>query len=772
MSLLGLKGGLRAEVKQIRLPPTGSAFRVTALVKNGSSRLFTPHDLEAIRGRLQHQQVRLALESENHNSPLVLETRENRSRIVHEQLTFRGVSRDYFLVRGYRLANGRIFTTDEERRAAKVAVVGAGLARRWGLTVGSVLSDPPYVRDQYLVIGILFPVQESIRSVKDLAVPEGPDHTAFVPCASLPVITSPYQIVQPPQTFALVGSVPEGQLQGWLDRLPRLLSEWYPGVSFSVEPVESLGPILRRVEEKVGTYFAWAVAIVLLIGVLSVTNVVLMMVLRRARVIGIKHALGATVGSLVLEYLCEAVLLTGAGALLGLTAGWLGVPLLARLLDQEIVVGWRQAGYCVLAEFVCGVLAGLYPALVAAKLPPVEAIRGGALAAEPGKGRLRLRDVLAGLAVCAGLGALVFTVALGDLTSAGVEMYLRGAGRDLVFVAEPDPFFREAEKDLDRGTMDHLLHALQEQLGWRPPTAWEESFITEVAGAFTAPGLVVGVSPGYTEVRAWRVARGRDLEPRDFTAGGRAALIGSKLARALFPEGDPIGRSIRVGDGPAFRIEGVLQEKPQEVRDFGVDRDWCLIIPAESLSDVPAFHVAQVTRRVVMVPPPGGSPEELRKAVERILDAAHEGAFEVSTPAAQLRGLLGFQAQVTRGMALGSFVALLAAGLGIASVTLMRVVERTREIAVRRAIGASRPDILGQFVAGAVRLALAGAAAGLAAGAVAAEVMASRRGLPVGLSATWFLIAVGVAIGLGALFGTYPACAATKVDPVEILREE
>ncbi|MDI6824092.1 MAG: ABC transporter permease [Bacillota bacterium] len=783
--ILGLQGGFRAELKGVRLPPAGSVLLVTAQGGYQGRELFTPDDLQTISRALEGQPVRVALESRAVGTPTVIMHKEGESLVVHEALDFQGMSRDGFAVRGYRLAAGRLFTAEEEARGERVAVVGAGLARRRGLTVGAVVSDPPYITESYRVVGILVPTEERTRTISELptevrapqalpsgaamlSVPAGADHTVFVPLAGLPTIHSFNRVEEPPRHFHLVAVVPEGKAGEWLERLPALLSDLYPGVRFTAAPALSAGPILERVEEKVGAYFAWAAAIVLMIGVLSVTNVVHLMVLRRARVIGIKHALGASAWGLVFEYFREALLLTGLGAGLGLAGGWFLAPRLGDVLGQQLVVGWRQAGYSALIELGCGLAAAVYPAVVAVRLPPVAAIHGGALAVESGRGWFRPRDALAVLAVCAGTGALIFAVALGDLTSRGIEMYLRGAGRDLVFVTEPDPFLGGPPARLERSLADRLLVALAEDTGHRPAAAWEESFLTEVAGQAAE---VLGVSEGYVGVRAWKVSRGRDLQQADFVAPGRVAVIGARLARVLFADVDPLGQYVRIADGPAFRVVGVLDEKPPELRDFGVNRDWCVLVPAVSLSEIPTSGVAQVTRRVVMTTPSGWSPEGLRRAAEAVLTRMGPG-LQAITPAAFLRGLLGFQEQVGRGMTVGGVVALLAAGMGITSVSLMRVVEKTREVAIRRAVGAARGDIMAQYLSATFRLALGGSVAGLAAGTAAAEVIAVLRDQPTGMSVGWGLLALGVAVALAGLFGMYPAYAATAVDPVEILREE
>ena len=290
----------------------------------------------------------------------------------------------------------------------------------------------------------------------------------------------------------------------------------------------------------------------------------------------------------------------------------------------------------------------------------------------------------------------------------------------------------------------------------------------------TATGVrVIGASPEIFEIRDLTVERGRAFTPQEADAGLPIVVIGSETAEVIFEDLDPVGRTIRLRGFP-YRVIGVLEERGSL---FGQSLDNFAIAPARSPIQsftAPRGNVDQVLVQAV-------DPDRLREAqmeVEGIMRARHrlrpgednDFALETADEA------ISFWDTISRILfiALPMFVAIsvVVGGIVIMNIMLVSVMERTREIGVRKAIGARRRDILTQVLIESATLATVGGALGVAVGVGLALLVASVSPLPAAVSPFWASVGVALGLTVGIVAGVYPAWRAAGLDPVDALRYE
>ena len=282
---------------------------------------------------------------------------------------------------------------------------------------------------------------------------------------------------------------------------------------------------------------------------------------------------------------------------------------------------------------------------------------------------------------------------------------------------------------------------------------------------------VRGVGPEYPFLSTFDIARGRHLTPLEIEHGRSVTVIGDDVAEELFPTADPLGETVRVR-GRHFTIVGIAE--PQGTT-FGVTQDDFVVISLESWQKI-FDRRADVDISIKAV-----DPDDVQAAIDEArmlmrirhkLRPSEEDDFGFITT----QEFLELYQRVTTGVysALVGLVAisLVVGGIVVMNIMLVAVTERTREIGIRKAIGARRRDILRQFLTEAVILAAAGGLVGVALGFTIAIVVSQLTPLPYSL--TWWSIALGIGISslVGIVFGIYPAAKAARLDPIAALRFE
>lgn len=290
----------------------------------------------------------------------------------------------------------------------------------------------------------------------------------------------------------------------------------------------------------------------------------------------------------------------------------------------------------------------------------------------------------------------------------------------------------------------------------------------------TVATKVTGTMPGFVEVHAWPMLMGGMFDQTDVQQRAKVAVLGTTVARELFGEIDPVGRTITIGSNLPCRIIGVLVSKGQ--RTTGDDMDDVVLIPAttyQAYFGMPiGYHelILQVRRMDLLETAMAEGVAIMRRSHR--LSADQENDFRVASPA-QAVELARFVANVFTGLLVGiAAVSLLVGGIGVMNIQLVSVAERTQEIGIRSAIGASPRQILTQFLAEAVVLSLTGSLAGAALGWLASTIVARAMAWSPNLSLLAIAGAVAFGTSVGVAFGYLPAKHAAQLEPIEALRHE
>ncbi|HEX8410609.1 MAG TPA: ABC transporter permease [Thermoanaerobaculia bacterium] len=297
-----------------------------------------------------------------------------------------------------------------------------------------------------------------------------------------------------------------------------------------------------------------------------------------------------------------------------------------------------------------------------------------------------------------------------------------------------------------------------------------------------APGAktkakVLGVSWRYRDVANVGLAAGRFFDARDEHEHAQVCVIGEEVRRNLFGYGDPLGKQLKVND-VWVEVIGVLAADPAGGGEVAGQQQatskeiWIPVSTAMRKFDRDPLD-APIDELLVTVKE-GVSTRRSAQVIEPLLQRLHGGAddYEVVVPEALLEQ--SRQTQRIFNIVMGSIagISLLVGGIGIMNIMLASVLERTREIGVRRAIGATRKDIRAQFVIESFAISLIGGIAGIIIGIVLARLVAAYAGWPTVITIWSLILSTGVSISVGLVSGIYPAARAAELNPVEALRYE
>jgi len=307
---------------------------------------------------------------------------------------------------------------------------------------------------------------------------------------------------------------------------------------------------------------------------------------------------------------------------------------------------------------------------------------------------------------------------------------------------------------------------------------WDFGFVVQYRGETTNPNIsIVGGTPEYPPNNTHYVGLGRNLSPMDVRGDAKVVVIGHAIARKLFPFVDPIGREVLV-DHRKYRVVGVFDEKKSA---FGGNFDNYVLMPVTTFLNVYGLTDRQGNARSVNITVRAKTPERMNEAIDQtrqILRAqrgvkpGQEDNFDFYSSAS----LITEFNKMSMGVKLAGFVigiiALVVAGIGIMNIMLVAVTERTREIGLRKALGARPASIRSQFLLEAVVLCNIGGVVGVLAGFALGNVVAVFTHFQPRVPLEWAVIGLAFCSAVGIAFGMLPAIRASKLDPIEALRYE
>ncbi|HKI77138.1 MAG TPA: ABC transporter permease [Ignavibacteriaceae bacterium] len=297
--------------------------------------------------------------------------------------------------------------------------------------------------------------------------------------------------------------------------------------------------------------------------------------------------------------------------------------------------------------------------------------------------------------------------------------------------------------------------------------------IVKYGNVETNPNIrVYGETAGGLTTNNWNVAYGRGLRANDIENSTYVCLLGKDVVDKLFPSVSPVGQTVRV-DGKPLLVIGVLEPKPAM---FGDSQDNLVVMPITTFQ---SFYGKYRTSVNIMVM--ANSKENYDRLIEsaigfmrviRKVPAGEDNDFEIFSN----ESMIGQVNQITGGIKIGalvvSIIALLAAGVGIMNIMLVSVTERTREIGIRKAVGARKNNILIQFLIEAITLCIGGGFIGIILGVGIGNIAGSFLNAQTAIPYDWVAIGLSLCIFVGVVFGTYPAYKAANLDPIEALRHE
>jgi putative ABC transport system permease protein len=550
-------------------------------------------------------------------------------------------------------------------------------------------------------------------------------------------------------------------------------------VSGVIGPVQFERGPQRGQDSKVAVWVGGVAVIVLLIACANVANLMLARAVSRRREIAMRLALGVSRARLTRQLLTESLLLALFGGAAGiLVAKWGGATIRNLFLPPEfgdaVATDGRTLAFTAVATLVAALLTGLVPAWNAGRGDVVTALKAGA---REGGGRSRLRA-----------GLLVFQAALSVLLLVGAGLFVRslqnargvrlGYDTDSVMIAEVN--LRGAT--LDGAQLAALMPRFLETARATPGVtnaafAASVPFMSNDQMPVFVPGLdsvfakgrflIQFVGPGYFDVMGTRVLSGRPLDERDVVGGERVAVVSEGMAKVLWPGRDALGQCFHFGkrDTPCMRIVGITENI--RLRSFQDAREFTYYVPA---AQYPNGDVQATTLFVRTALDASSAVPTTRARLQAILRApAYVNLVPISY--AVDPNFRAWRFAATMFAAFGG-LALVLAAIGLYSLVAYDVAQRTRDMSVRIALGASKPSVIGHVVAGGLRLVAMGVMVGAGVAWWAAPKAQSLMFRQEALDPVIFAGVGGSLLLVGILAALIPALRASRVDPALMLRTD
>ena len=391
--------------------------------------------------------------------------------------------------------------------------------------------------------------------------------------------------------------------------------------------------------------------------------------------------------------------------------------------------------------------------------------------------RNKMRSTLTMLGIIIGVGAVIAMVALGQGAQEQVQQQIAAMGSNMLFVGSGT---------MNRGGVHMGMGNTKTLINDDVQAIMRECPAVALAAPGTGTGAQVvfgndnwgtrinGTEPQYFQIREWPMREGTSFTQEDVTLAANVAVIGETVRKNLFGAVEPVGQTIRISNLP-FKIVGVLTPKGQSAA-MGDDQDDTIIVPISTLQK--KITGQNWLRYISVSAKSKESSYAAQQQIEALLKDRHKirpgqdndffvrnlaDVAEVANQAGKVLTLL---------LASIASVSLMVGGIGIMNIMLVSVTERTREIGIRMAIGATESDVQRQFLIEAVTLSFIGGAIGILLGLTVSVLMPIVLGWAASVSLVAVLVAVLFSIAVGVFFGYYPARKAASLSPIEALRYE
>ncbi len=388
----------------------------------------------------------------------------------------------------------------------------------------------------------------------------------------------------------------------------------------------------------------------------------------------------------------------------------------------------------------------------------------------------KLRSILTMLGIIIGVGAVIAMISIGMGVKQNVTNSIASLGSNMLIVM-PGSTNKGGVRSA-AGSSQKLKYEDAEaikkkikNIDYVSPTVNGSYQI--VNGHENWNSLVYGVTPEYLKIRDLTIGTGSFITQNDLNSRNRVAVIGTTVATNLFESENPVGKNIRINNQP-YKVIGVIESKGQS--SMGQDQDDVVIIPLTTAQErlMGITYIRSINIQVSSA----DKIESVQGQVETLLRQRHhivgdkEDDFTVRNLTSLMETMTSTTTMLTLFLGSIAAISLLVGGIGIMNIMMVSVTERTREIGIRKALGATFKNIMMQFLIESVVIGVIGGLLGVAVGVGIALAIAKTGLFQTVITAAPILISFSFSVGIGLFFGIYPARKAARLDPIEALRYE
>lgn len=387
----------------------------------------------------------------------------------------------------------------------------------------------------------------------------------------------------------------------------------------------------------------------------------------------------------------------------------------------------------------------------------------------------KLRSLLTMLGIIIGVAAVIALVSIGNGVKQDIEDSISSLGSNLLVVLPGAP--RTPGARPSQGSMKSLkisdYEAIAKLEGVKAASPMTNGSYVVIYQNKNWTTSVAGVNSNFQDVNNWTMTSGRFFSDKNVQNRERVAVVGQTVVKNLFADEDPVGKEIRVKNIP-FRVIGVLKSKGNGT--MGNDQDDTVLIPyTTSMERVEGIDYL---RRVYVVAKDDESIDRLQADIENLLRVRHNikdtnlDDFNIQNMKSIMETVAQTTGTFTLFLGAVAAISLVVGGIGIMNIMLVSVTERTREIGVRKALGATYSVIVTQFLIEAVVISLMGGFIGIAFGIGASKVIGMVSGMSTVVSVPTIIMSFAFSMAIGLIFGIYPARKAAKLNPIDALHYE
>ena len=387
----------------------------------------------------------------------------------------------------------------------------------------------------------------------------------------------------------------------------------------------------------------------------------------------------------------------------------------------------------------------------------------------------KMRSILTMLGIIIGVAAVIALVSIGNGVKQDIQNSISSLGSNLLMVMPGAP--RTPGVRPSQGSMKSLkvsdYQAISKLDGVKAASPYTANSYVSIYQSKNWTTTVSGVSSNFQDVNNWTMSEGRFISSKNVENRERVAVVGQTVVKNLFAGDDPVGKEIRVKNIP-FRVIGVLNSKGNGT--MGNDQDDVIFIPYTTAME--RVEGVDYLRMVYVVASDDNSIDRLQSDIENLLRVRHSikdtnlDDFNIQNMKSIMETMEQTTGTLTLFLGAVAAISLVVGGIGIMNIMLVSVTERTREIGIRKALGATYFVIVTQFLIEAVVISLMGGLIGIALGIGASKQIGLASGMSTVISVPTIVLSFAFSMAIGLVFGIYPARKAAKLNPIDALHYE